>query len=164
MEHIVTANPAAVELERAPFPEEWVLEGNPEARAKEIARSDDARMTVIVWSCTPGRFRWQYSVDEMVQIISGEVTITDDHRKERRLGPGDTAFFRAGSWSVWHVTQEVRKVAVCHANMPKMVGFGLRVWEWGSRRAQALLAANTASDSLRGGGLTPAPGANRALQ
>ncbi len=53
-QHIVTANPSEVELDDAPFPREWVLEGTPRARAKEIARSDDASMKVIVWSCTRG--------------------------------------------------------------------------------------------------------------
>ena len=89
--HIVTACPTEVELDDAPFPREWVLEGNPCARAKQIARSDDASMQVIVWSCTRGRFRWQYDVDEMVQILSGEVVVTDHNGVERRLGSGDTA-------------------------------------------------------------------------
>ena len=158
--NIVTANPAEVQLDPSPFPEEWVLEGRPQACAKEIARSDDARMKVIVWSCTQGRFRWQYSVDEMVQILSGEVFITDGDGKERRLGPGDTAFFRSGSWSVWHVTQDVRKVAVCRPAMPRMVDFGLRAWDWGTRRAHMLLAPNAAANALRTGDLGAAPRAS----
>src|ERR1700689_669430 len=152
-QHIVTANPSEVELEAAPFPQEWVLEGNPHARAKEIARSGDTSMKVIVWSCTRGRFRWQYDVDEMVQILSGEVVITDHNGKERRLTSGDTAFFPAGSWSVWHVTQDVRKVAVCRNVMPKVVSFGLRAWGWGARRAQSLLTANTATPAFSGGSI-----------
>lgn len=153
---IVTANPAKIQLDPSPFPQEWVLEGNPQACAKEIARSDDAKMKVIVWSCTQGRFRWQYSVDETVQILSGEVIVTDHRGIERRLGPGDTAFFPSGSWSVWRVTEDVRKVAVCRTAVPKMVGLGLRAWDWGARRAHALLAANAASP-FRGGDLGAAP-------
>ena len=148
--HIVTANPSEVELDEAPFPREWVLEGNPQARAKEIARSGDTSMKVIVWSCTRGRFRWQYDVDEMVQILSGEVVITDHNGSERRLTSGDTAFFPAGSWSVWHVTEEVRKVAVCRNVTPRVVSFGLRAWGWGMRRAQAFLPANAATPAFSG--------------
>jgi uncharacterized protein len=151
--HIVTACPNEVELDDAPFPREWVLEGNPRARAKQIARSDDASMQVIVWSCTRGRFRWQYDVDEMVQILSGEVVVTDHNGVERRLGSGDTAFFPAGSWSVWHVTKDVRKVAVCRNVMPKMVTFGLRAWGWGARRAQAWLAPNAVAPAFSAGNL-----------
>ena len=37
-------------------------------------------------------------------------------------------FFPAGSVSVWHVTQEVRKLAVCRHSMPRPLGFAVRVW------------------------------------
>ena len=151
--HIVIASPSTVELDEAPFPSEWVLEGTPRARAKEIARSDDTSMKVIVWSCTRGRFRSQYDVDEMVQILSGEVIITDHNGNERRLASGDTAFFPAGTWSVWHVTEDVRKVAVCRNTLPRVVNFGLRAWGWSARRAQSLLAVNAARPAFSGGSL-----------
>lgn len=153
VQHIVTASPSTIELDDAPFPSEWVIEGTPRARAKEIARSDDTSMKVIVWSCTRGRFRWQYDVDEMVQILSGEVVITDHNGKERRLVSGDNAFFPAGSWSVWHVVEDVRKVAVCRNTMPRVVTFGLRAWGWGARRAQSLLTTNAARPGFSGGSL-----------
>ena len=105
-----------------------MLDGSPQAHAKEIARSRDGAMTVVAWSCTKGRFRWQYLVDEMAHVLSGEVIIVDHTDTERRLGPGDTAFFPAGSWSTWHVTQDVRKVAVCRVAVPKLVAFALRIW------------------------------------
>jgi uncharacterized protein len=130
MKHIVTASSAEIELEPAPFPQEWVLEGQPAAYAKEIARSQDNGMSVIVWSCTKGQFRWQYLVDEMVHVISGEVFIRDHSNTERRLGSGDTAFFPAGSRSVWRVTQDLRKVAVCRSAVPTIVALPLRVWNW----------------------------------
>src|ERR1700681_4947622 len=136
---IVTANPAEIELGPSPFPNEWVLDGTPQARAKEIARSQDATMRVTVWSCSKGQFRWQYLVDEMLQVLSGEVFITDHTNTERRLGPGDTAFFPAGCWSVWRVTQDVRKVAVCHVAVPQAVGFALRAWNWLIRSLQTQL-------------------------
>src|ERR1700688_4255015 len=127
-QHVVTANPATVELSPSPFPSEWILDGCPQARATAIAHSRDGAMTVIAWSCTKGRFRWHYQVDEMVHILSGEVFVTDQSGAERRLGPGDTALFPAGSASVWHVTRDVRKVAVCHVAVPQLVGLGLRIW------------------------------------
>jgi hypothetical protein len=42
-------------------------------------------MTVIAWSCT--RFRWRYQFDEMCHILAGEVFITDESGGARRLGP-----------------------------------------------------------------------------
>ncbi|HEY4403474.1 MAG TPA: cupin domain-containing protein [Xanthobacteraceae bacterium] len=148
---VVTANPAIVELVPSPFPSEWVLEGRPQARATAIARSSDGAMTVIAWSCTKGRFQWKYSVDEMVHILSGEVFITDQSGTERRLGPGDTAFFPAGSTSIWRVTQDVRKVAVCHVAVPKLVSFGLRAWNKLWRIASELLGFDAEAGAANGG-------------
>jgi uncharacterized cupin superfamily protein len=50
----------------------------------------------MVWECNAGRFIWDYGVDETVVVISGEVFITANGEKEKRLGEGDTAFFPAG--------------------------------------------------------------------
>src|SRR5258708_31950537 len=108
---VVASNPADLVLDSSPFPAEWILEGGPEARAKEIARSRDGAMKVVVWSCTRGSFRWHYQVDEMVQLLSGEVFVTDHTGTERRIGPGDTAFLGAGTPSVWRGPQDLRQVA-----------------------------------------------------
>jgi uncharacterized cupin superfamily protein len=127
-QNVVTANPATVELSPSPFPEEWVIDGTPQAKATAIAHSRDRGMTVIAWSCTKGSFRWHYHVDEMAHILAGEVYVTDESGAERRLGPGDTVFFPAGSTMVWRVTADVRKIAVCRVTVPRLVGFGLRAW------------------------------------
>jgi uncharacterized cupin superfamily protein len=148
---LVTADPASIELQPAPFPEEWILEGRPHARAREIACSQDGAMKVIAWSCSKGRFRWQYQVDEMLHILSGEVIITDETGTKRRIGPGDTAFCPAGSWFDWHVVTDVRKVAVCHVAVPKPVAFGLRAWNKISRTACALLGLDADPASSSGG-------------
>ena len=148
---VITANPAAVELAPSSFPTEWVLEGSPQARATAIARSRDGAMTVIAWSCTKGRFRWQYYVDEMLHILSGEVIITDESGGERRLGPGDTAFFPAGSSSIWQVTQDLRKVAVCHVAVPKLVCLGLRIWNKLCRTAGEMLGLDAERHASAGG-------------
>jgi uncharacterized protein len=113
--------PAEMELERAPIPRDWILAGNPQAREKELARSSGGATRVVVWSCTKGSFRWQYLVDEMVHILSGEAFIADHAGTTRRLGPGDVALFPAGSWAVWRVTEDIRKVAVLNARLPAML-------------------------------------------
>jgi uncharacterized cupin superfamily protein len=126
---IVIADPSTVALGPAPIEPRWIVEGRPEARATELARSGDGTSVVVAWSCTAGRFRWHYSVDETVHIISGEVFITKEDGVERRLGPGDMAFFPAGSSSMWRVPSEVRKLAVCRHALPQPLGFALRAWK-----------------------------------
>ena len=125
---IVIADPSTVTLDPAPITPRWIVEGTPQARARELARSDDGTSVVVAWSCTAGRFNWHYSVDETVHVISGEVCVTNDDDGERRLGPGDMAFFPAGSSSLWRVPCEVRKLAVCRHSLPWPLGFALRAW------------------------------------
>jgi len=125
---VVFAAPADVQLEPAPIPEHWLIDGTPQARAKRLATSADGTSAIIAWSCTPGRFNWHYTVDETLHILSGEVFVTDENGDSRRLGPGDMVFFPAGSSSVWHVTQEVRKLAICRHAMPLPLGFAVRAW------------------------------------
>jgi uncharacterized protein len=125
---IIFADPATVALDPVPIEPGWIVDGTPQARARELARSADGTSVVIAWSCTAGRFNWHYGVDEMVHVISGEVFVTDDGGVERRLGPGDMAFFPAGSRSLWHVPVAVRKLAVCRHALPKSLGFAVRAW------------------------------------
>jgi uncharacterized protein len=125
---VVFAAPADIELVPDPIYSRWIIEGTPQARSRCLALSADGTSSVMAWSCTAGRFHWYYKVDEVVHIISGEVFVTDEKGEIRRLGPGDMAFFPAGSHSVWHVPEEVRKLAVCRHSMPRPFGTLLRGW------------------------------------
>jgi uncharacterized protein len=126
---IIFVDPSTAALQPAPIDPGWIVEGEPEARACELARSADGTAVVIAWSCTAGRFHWHYRVDETVHVLSGEVFVTDGDGIERRLGPGDMAFFPAGSRSLWRVPCAVRKLAVCRHSLPQPLGFALRAWK-----------------------------------
>lgn len=134
---VVFAAPAEVELLPAPIPPHWVIEGAPRAHSKRLATSADGTSSVVAWSCTPGRFRWHYDVDETLHIISGEIFVTDEKGQSRRLGAGDMVFFPAGSTSLWHVTKDVRKLAFCRHAVPPPIGFALRAW----KKLAAILSA-----------------------
>ena len=125
---IVIAAAAAAELGPAPITPGWIMSGTPEARNKMLATSEDRASYIMVWECTPGRFNWHYSEDETVVIISGEVFITQGNGPERRLGPGDMAFFPSGCSALWRITSKVRKVAVLRNALPMPMALGLRVW------------------------------------
>lgn len=125
---IVFACPADIELAADPICPHWVIDGEPQARSRRLAESADGTSSVMAWSCSAGRFNWHYTVDETVHIISGEVFVTDHKGETHRLGPGDMAFFPAGSRSAWYVPVEVRKLAVCRHNMPRLFGLLLRAW------------------------------------
>lgn len=125
---IVFAVPADVELAADPICPEWIIDGSPQARSLRLAESADGASSVMAWSCSVGSFKWHYTVDETLHIISGEVFVTDEKGDVRRLGPGDMAFFPAGSISTWRVAADIRKLAVCRHAMPRPFGTLLRVW------------------------------------
>jgi uncharacterized protein len=141
---VVFAAPADVELSPAPIPQDWIVEGKPQAFSKRLAMSADGTSSVMAWSCTTGRFHWHYNVDETLHVISGEIYVTDERGESRRLGPGDMVFFPAGSSSLWHVTKDVRKLAFCRHSIPRPVGFALRAW----RKLVAILSGPAEADPL----------------
>jgi len=125
---IVVEAGAAADLRPAPIPRDWILNGTPEARSKELARSDDRTSHSMVWECTAGRFNWHYNKDETFVVISGEAFITNGQGEERRLGPGDVVFFPAGTSSTWRVPRYIKKVAILRHTMPRPLGFGVLAW------------------------------------
>ena len=123
---ITFAVPADMQLKPVPIAADWVIEGAPVARSRRLSTSPDTTSSTMVWTCTPGKFHWHYTVDETLYILEGEVFVTNEKDEVRRLGPGDLAFFPAGSQSVWHVTKDLRKIAFCRQSMPLVAGFMLR--------------------------------------
>src|SRR5262245_57363828 len=132
---IVLETAAALKLDPEPITKEWVLSGTPDAASKKLAKSADFTSYIMVWDCTPGRFVWHYNKDETLVVVSGEVFITNEQGKERRLGPGDFAFFPGGTSATWRVTDRLRKVAVVRETMPRPLGFLIRGVKGALRRA-----------------------------
>jgi uncharacterized protein len=138
---IVLITAGAPELKPAPIPADWILNGKPETRNKQLARSEDRTATVYDWSCTAGRFTWHYAEDEILVVVSGETFITDENGTEHRLGPGDMGFFPAGSSCTWRITGHVRKFAMVRSTLPKPLVFVLRLWRRLGRMVRPLSAS-----------------------
>ena len=126
-------------LEPAPIRPEWVLEGDPQARASLHSAAHDDQATTAVWDCTAGTFRWYFGWDETVVIVEGAVHVTAEDGSERTLRAGDLAYFPAGTWATWHVETYVRKVAFCRRQFPAPVNVALRIGD-GLRRRLGLAA------------------------
>ncbi|WP_415976596.1 cupin domain-containing protein [Rhodococcus sp. 077-4] len=116
-----------IALEASPIEPTWILEGSPQARVAQWSESIDGTTTTNVWDCTAGRFRWYFSVDEIVHIMDGSVTVSSEEHAPRTLVAGDAALFRAGTWSEWHVESYVRKHAILRQHLPAPVSFALKV-------------------------------------
>ncbi|MBL8573961.1 MAG: DUF861 domain-containing protein [Hyphomicrobiaceae bacterium] len=146
---------AAEGLVAAPIRPEWIRAGAPVARASELSRSRDGTATTHGWDCTAGEFDWFFGGDETVYIIEGEVFVADPASGgERRLGPGDVALFRAGTWSRWRVPVYVRKLAFCRHPLPAPLGLALRAWRklWSLARGGANGGLAAAPQAVKAGG------------
>ena len=108
-------------LSPAPIPPDWILEGSPAAREKHLAGSSDQRAATIMWDCTAGRFNRLYDTDEVIHVLEGSAVIEDVAGVRRRLQPGDTVFFPAGSRYHWAIPDYIRHVAFRHSPLsPEM--------------------------------------------
>lgn len=127
---VVISVPADAKLVAAPIPKKWILEGKPEARSAVLSRSPDNAAVTVVWETTKGVFRWHFQIDETINVLDGEVFVTDQDHREHRLGPGDVAYFPAGTWSTWRVPDHLRKIAFVRHGMAKPIARLSRAWDW----------------------------------
>jgi len=110
------------DFQPCPINPDWILEGNPIARATTLAIAGDKTLSCAVWECHAGRFKWVYGLDEIVQILEGEVVIEEQNagRKVHTLRAGDTAFFPDGLTTHWTVIKYVKKFAI-HRNIRRSI-------------------------------------------
>ena len=114
-------------LNPAPIDPSWIIAGNPVARLAEHSRGRDDAAVTAVWDCTAGEFRWHFGWDETVVILDGSVHVTAADGTERRLGPGDVAYFAGGTTAVWRIDDYVRKIAFCRKPFPKPLALAYRL-------------------------------------
>lgn len=62
------------------------------------------------WKCAPSREEFEsYSVDEMMTVISGSVTVTNADGISETFTAGDTFFIAKGTKCVWQITETLHK-------------------------------------------------------
>jgi uncharacterized cupin superfamily protein len=100
-------------LEPHPIDASCIEEGAPVARCTTFAESSDKRLSTGLWECSAGKFKVIFSLDEIVHILDGEVTVREDGaRAAYTLRPGDAAYFPLGLVTHWDVPKFVRKFFV----------------------------------------------------
>ena len=110
-----------MDLKPSPIEPSWILEGNPEARSRELSTSACGTTRTVIWSCTEGKFNWYYDVDETIMILEGSIVLESEGMPPRRYGVGDVILFRHGAHVKWHVEKHVKKIAFFRQTIP----FGL---------------------------------------
>lgn len=132
---MLSATLADVKLERGSIPSEWFLSGQPETRSKLLGKSRDRLAYIMLWECGAVSYKWHYRTDEAYIVLSGEGFMTDEKGVEHRFGPGDVAFFPAGTNATWRHPDHFRKVAVLKDSIWPPLAFALKAW---NRLFQAL--------------------------
>ena len=123
---IVSSTLADVKLEPGSIPSKWLLSGQPETRSKVLGKSRDRLGHVVLWECGAVSYKWHYGKDEAYIVLSGEGFMTDEKGVERRFGPGDVAFFPAGTNATWRHPDHFRKIAVLKDSIWRPLAFGLK--------------------------------------
>ena len=94
------------------------MEGAPQAHGRFLWQSEDRRLGNGLWCCTPGSFDWEYTWDETIYLIEGEVTISDQDGTSRTYRAGDLLFAPSGTSSRWKIAQTVRKAFHIRSDTP----------------------------------------------
>ena len=97
------------EIPEMPIEPSWITEGSPLARGTILAQSADKLVSTGIWSCTAGKFRWEFTWDEFVHVLEGEAVITEEGGETYTLRAGETAHFPIGLKTQWHVPRFVKK-------------------------------------------------------
>lgn len=71
---------------------------------------DEVGSETGIWQCTPGPSRWKLETNELVHVLSGDMTVTADGTEPFEVGPGDVIMFPKGWEGTWHIHKTVRKV------------------------------------------------------
>ena len=126
---IMLATPDSIVLEEhGSIPPKWLLSGNPETRSQILLRTHDWIAHVILWECGAVRYKWHYNQDEAYIVLSGEGFMTDETGVERRFGPGDVAYFPAGTNTTWRHPDHFKKLAFIKESVGRPLGFLMKGW------------------------------------
>lgn len=123
---VVRSEVEEIPLEASPINRDWILEGDPSARAVLLSSSADGMASTFIWDCTAGRFNWFYGMDETIYVLEGGMTIKDAGGTHH-LKAGDTIYFPAGSNAEWIVESYVRKIAFVRTQLPRSLASARRV-------------------------------------
>ena len=73
-------------------------------------QSEDDSKLAGVWECAPCREEIKaYTVNEMMTVLEGSVTVTIDSEAPMIFTPGDTFFIPKGTPCVWEITETLKK-------------------------------------------------------
>ena len=98
-----------MEPTNAVAPEAFTTEDKSE-RGYEFFTSDDKKTAAGVWECAPCIEEFdEYPENEMITVISGSVTLTNESGESETFTSGDTFFIAKGAKIRWEITEKLLK-------------------------------------------------------
>lgn len=65
------------------------------------------------WRCEPGVSEWNFTdLGEVIHVLKGRITVTEEGGEPVELGPGDVASFPTGWKGTWNITETLEKFYV----------------------------------------------------
>ena len=90
-------------------PEDFTTEDHTEIEHIFFTTGDKSTWTGV-WECAPCiEVIDSYPVNEMMTVISGSVTLTNENGDSETFTSGDTFFIAKGAKIKWHITEKLRK-------------------------------------------------------
>jgi len=104
------------EIERLLEPPSAVALDQPmRTRATIRFTSADERVVQGSWECEPGSSYWDFTDrGEIIHVLSGRMTVTEEGQDPQELVPGTTAIFPRGWKGNWTIHETLRKVFVIY--------------------------------------------------
>jgi len=115
---IKSIDPKSAVLDPWPIPEGDVLEGSPSASGNILWQSDNQCLLNGVWSCTSGSFQFDFTWDETIYFIEGQVEIIDQLEHSQIYNAGDYIHISKGTKTVWNVKKTLLKVFYIRSDAP----------------------------------------------
>lgn len=92
------------------------LDGDITVRKEVFFVDEPHGITSGTWESEPGRSRWEFTDrGEIIQVLSGTMTVQRDGEQPVLLQPGDTVIFELGWKGEWTVHERFRKMFVIFA-------------------------------------------------
>ena len=91
-------------------PPEAVIDGTPVEQGAVISESKDGKFVIGIWESTPYAETFDdYPGDELCQILTGKVSLTDDAGNVSTFAAGESYFVPKGFKGTFRVIETMRK-------------------------------------------------------
>lgn len=116
IEFLATTDLAALDLGEA-SPKPTSIDGEQREASRQLFCSNDGKLSVGVWECSPGRFLAERANNsETCHLISGRITLRGEDGQIRDLAAGDMLVLPRGWRGEWMLHETTRKLYIIHAD------------------------------------------------